>query len=70
MNDREWVARCSARLHALWPSVPRDQLDEVAEEIRLRALRQLDEPERAATDWLTLGVPAEVVAERTQAVGR
>ena len=67
MNEQEWLARCAERLHALWPRVPRDQLAEVAGELRSRTLRQLDEPELAATDWATLGIPTEVVAQRCRA---
>jgi hypothetical protein len=70
MNEKEWVTRCSARLGLVWPSLPREQLDVLAEEIRLRALRRLDDPEGAALDWLAPGIPAEVVAIRVQAPRR
>jgi len=30
METNEWVARCSARLHAQWPRLQREQRDEVA----------------------------------------
>jgi hypothetical protein len=59
MERQEWVARCSLRLHEQWPRVPREQLEEVAEELRGRALRQLDEPELAASEWLQRGMPTE-----------
>jgi hypothetical protein len=46
--------------------VPQAQLNELAEELRVRALRALDEPESAAVGWLNLGIPAEVVAARSR----
>jgi hypothetical protein len=66
MYQQEWVARCAARLHTQWPRVPQAQLNELAEELRVRALRALDEPESAAAGWLSLGIPAEVVAARSR----
>ena len=57
MNTQEWLARCSARLHVQWPRVPNEQLAEVAVEIQRNALRQLEEPEHAAAEWLRLGMP-------------
>ena len=57
MDRNEWIARCTARLHAQWPRVPEAQLDEVAEEIRQNAARQVDEPEHAASEWLRHGIP-------------
>jgi hypothetical protein len=57
MDRQEWVARCSARLRARWPRVPQEQLDEVAGEIQRHVQRQIDEPERAAVEWLRQGIP-------------
>jgi hypothetical protein len=57
MDRKEWIARCSARLHAQWPTVPHEQLVEVAAEIENRVRRQLQEPECAAADWLRQGIP-------------
>jgi len=57
MDRQEWIARCSARLHAQWPRVPHEQLDEVAAEIQRKVQRQLEEPERAAVEWLRRGMP-------------
>jgi hypothetical protein len=54
VNEQEWVARCSARLHEKWPRVPEEQLREVALEIKQEVERQLSEPERAAAEWLRL----------------
>jgi len=57
MDQNEWIARCSARLHAQWPRLDRQQRDEVAAELwddtRWRDL----EPEQAAVDWLRQGIP-------------
>jgi len=57
MEANEWVTRCSARLHAQWPRLPREQRDEVAaslwQEERWRCL----EPEQAAVQWLRQGIP-------------
>ncbi len=59
MNEHEWVARCSARLHAQWPRLQREQRDEVAAEIHSNAHWQQLEPERAAVEWLRQGIPAD-----------
>lgn len=57
MNKEEWLERCAERLHERWPRVPREQLTEVALEIKQNALRQLEEPEHAAIEWLSHGIP-------------
>lgn len=57
MDQQEWIARCSARLHAQWPTVPADQLTEVAAEIQLRVQQQLADPQCAAVEWLRQGMP-------------
>ena len=57
MNASEWVARCSARLHAQWPRLQREQRDEVASEIQRDSRWQQLEPERAAVEWLRQGMP-------------
>jgi hypothetical protein len=57
MDQQEWIARCSERLHAQWPTVPADQLVEVAAEIQSRVQRQLDDPHCAAVEWLRQGMP-------------
>ena len=59
MNASEWVARCSARLHAQWPRLQREQRDEVASEIQCDSRWQQLEPERAAVEWLRQGMPVE-----------
>jgi hypothetical protein len=62
MDRHEWITRCSARLHAQWPTVPREQLAEVAAEIQNKVQRQLEEPERAAVEWLRQGIPGPQAA--------
>lgn len=59
MNASEWLARCSARLHAQWPRLQREQRDEVASEIQRDSRWQQLEPERAAVEWLRQGMPVE-----------
>lgn len=59
MNASEWVARCSARLHAQWPRLHRDQRDEVASELLHDSRWQHLEPEQAAVDWLRQGIPGD-----------
>lgn len=57
LDQREWVIRCSARLHARWPRIGREQRDEAAEELwRIGPWREL-EPEQAAAAWIDLGAP-------------
>ena len=52
----EWIRRCSARLQAHWRTVDPEELEQVAVDLlrdaRLRAMA----PERAAVEWLQLGV--------------
>lgn len=51
LGEQEWVIRCSARLHARWPRIGREQRDETAEELwRAGTWREL-EPEQAAAAW-------------------
>jgi hypothetical protein len=57
MDKQEWVVRCAERLHERWHRVPQDQLLEVAAEIQRGVERQLEEPERAAVEWLRKGLP-------------
>lgn len=57
MDRQEWIARCSARLRTQWPTVPAEQLTEVAAEIQLRVQQQLENPQCAAVEWLRQGMP-------------
>lgn len=57
MESSEWVARCSARLHAQWPRLHRDQRDEVASDLFSEQRWQLMEPEAAVVEWLRQGIP-------------
>lgn len=57
LSQHEWVVRCSARLHARWPRIGREQRDETAEQLwRAGSWRDL-EPEQAAAEWIDLGAP-------------
>lgn len=56
MDSQEWISRCSARLHAQWPRLPRDQRDEVAVELMTQTRWRAMEPEAAAAGWLSQGV--------------
>jgi hypothetical protein len=58
MDAHEWVIRCSARLHAQWPRIDREQRDEVAAELWSEPRWQSMEPERAVVEWLRQGIPA------------
>lgn len=57
MDEHEWVARCSARLHAQWPRLGRQQRDEAAEELARTDRWRCKEPEVAALEWLRQGIP-------------
>ena len=57
MDRQEWITRFSERLRAQWPTVPAEQLVEVAAEIQSRVLRQLEDPQCAAVEWLRQGMP-------------
>ncbi len=56
MDTHEWISRCSARLHAQWPRLPRELRDEVAGELIAQARWHDMEPEVAAAGWLGQGV--------------
>ena len=56
-DEREWVTRCSARLHAQWPRIGREQRDELAQELWADAHWRGIEPEQAAAEWLRQGMP-------------
>jgi hypothetical protein len=57
MEAIEWRLRCSARLHAQWPRLAREQRDEVAAELWAQPRWQGMEPENAVVEWLRLGIP-------------
>jgi hypothetical protein len=57
MDQTEWVARCSARLHAQWPRLLREQRDEAARELWVQERWRVCEPEEAACEWLRQGIP-------------
>jgi hypothetical protein len=64
MEANEWIARCSARLHAQWPRLDQGMRDEAAADLwRDERWRQM-EPEVAAVEWLGQGV---LTSERTAA---
>jgi hypothetical protein len=58
MGKIEWITRCSARLHAQWPRLRREQRDEVASELHANERWQQLEPESAAVEWLRQGIPS------------
>jgi hypothetical protein len=58
MEHQEWIHRFSARLHAQWPRLPRDQRDEVAGDMLTRTPWCAMEPEAAAVIWLSQGILA------------
>ena len=56
-SEREWVTRFSARLHAQWPRIGREQRDELATELWAVAHLRNMEPEKEAVEWLRQGMP-------------
>ena len=58
MDAQEWVARCSARLHAKWPRLHQDMREEVAADLWNDTRWQQMEPEIAVVEWLRQGVGA------------
>lgn len=60
MERREWVTRFASKLHAQWPRLPREQVDEVASELLDTPPWQPRwediDPEAAAEVWLGHGV--------------
>jgi hypothetical protein len=59
MDTNEWVFRCSARLHAQWPRLPRSQRDEVASDLGTDQRWRQMEPETAVVEWLSQGIPVQ-----------
>jgi hypothetical protein len=59
MDSNEWVLRCSARLHAQWPRLPRSQRDEVASDLGSDERWRQMEPESAVVEWLSQGIPVQ-----------
>ena len=59
MDTTEWVFRCSARLHAQWPRLPRTQRDEVASDLGSDERWRQMEPESAVVEWLSQGIPVQ-----------
>jgi hypothetical protein len=64
METNEWVARCSARLHAQWPRLHREQRDEVARDLWHEPRWQQIEPEVAVVEWLRQGIPTPAGSEQ------
>jgi len=61
MDEHEWVERCSARLHAQWPRITREQRDETARQLWREEERwRTQDPEQAAADWVCQGIPNAV----------
>ena len=64
METNEWIARCSARLHAQWPRLQREQRDEVAMDLWHDQRWQQSEPEVAVVEWLSQGIPVPVGSQQ------
>lgn len=64
MDTSEWVTRCSARLHAQWPRLHREQRDEVAKDLWNDQRWQQSEPEVAVVEWLRQGIPVPIGSEQ------
>ena len=60
METTEWVAKCSARLHAQWPRLHRDQRDKVAQDLWNDLRWQQIEPEVAVVEWLRQDLPESI----------
>lgn len=60
MDPVEWITRCSARLHAQWPRLGREQRDEVARDLWSDRRWHQIEPEAAVAEWLRQGIPSPV----------
>ena len=56
-DERDWVMRGSARLHAQWPRICREQRDEVAVELWHDPQWRQSEPEHAVAEWRKQGLP-------------
>lgn len=59
METNEWIARCSARLHAQWPRLHREQRDQVAADLLADPQWRQMEPETAVVEWLRQGIPTQ-----------
>jgi len=61
LTPTQWISQCAARLHERWPTVGREQLEEVAIGIWQDGNFRQKPPIEAATTWLqpvTVDAPA------------
>lgn len=63
METNEWVARCSAFLHAQWPRLELEQRGEVASDLWNDQRLQQSEPVVAVVEWLRQGIAAPIGSE-------
>jgi hypothetical protein len=59
-NRDEWIARCSARLHAQWPRLPKADRDDAARDLWEEERWRMQEPEMAAAEWVRQGIPGAI----------
>lgn len=67
MNSIEWTLRCAERLHEQWPRVDRSDLESLADALQAEERWKWMEPQDAAVQWLSQGIPPAIKARRNSA---
>jgi hypothetical protein len=62
MNSVEWTLRCAERLHEQWPRVDRSDLENLADALQAEDRWKWMEPQDAAVQWLSQGIPPAISA--------
>ena len=66
MNNVEWTLRCAERLHEQWPRVDRSDLEHLADALQAEDRWKWMEPQDAAVQWLSQGIPPAIGASAGQ----
>jgi len=66
MNSVEWTLQCAERLHQQWPSVDRSDLENLADALQAEERWNWMEPQDAAVQWLSQGIPPAIGPHREQ----
>lgn len=64
MDANVWIARCSSRLHEQWPRVDLSDMDHLADALWADERWNMLEPEVAALQWISQGIPDEGIRHK------
>ena len=57
MTPDQWTSRCAQQLQEQWPRVDRNDLEHLAEALRMEPRWVSMEPDQEALAWLSQGIP-------------